>query len=303
METLLAWLGLTDAAKLGALTQSAIHILIILIGTWILKLLANKGIRSFRLYIANRTDSLEEKKRLETLGRAFRYVTTVIISAIAGMLVLTELGISIAPVLATAGVLGLAVGFGAQSLVKDYFSGLFLLLEDQVRHGDVVEVGGKSGVVEEVTLRFVRLRGYDGSVHFIPNGQIDAVTNMTRDFSYAVIDVGVAYREDIDGVFEIIRQVASEMRADAAFKHIILEDVDLAGVENWADSAVAIRLRVKVVPIQQWTVKREFLRRLKAAFDAQDIEIPFPHLTVYAGQLKDGSAPAFRLDQRVEARG
>jgi small conductance mechanosensitive channel len=301
METLLATLGLTDAARLGAMTQSAIHILIIVIAAWVLKHLANKGIRSFRIYISNRKDSVEEKKRLETLGRVFRYAATVIITAIAAMLVLTELGISIAPILAAAGVLGLAVGFGAQSLVKDYFSGLFLLLEDQIRHGDVVQAGGKSGLVEEVTLRYVRLRDYDGSVHFVPNGQIDSVTNMTRDFSYALIDVGIAYRENVDQAFAVIRQVAADMRADPQFRDIILEDVDLAGVENWADSAVAIRLRIKVLPIQQWTVKREFLRRLKAAFDAAGIEIPFPHLTLYAGQLKDGSAPAFHISQQPKA--
>lgn len=295
MDSLHAALGLTDAAKLAAITQSALHILLILVIAWVLKLLANKGIRTFRMYVANRTDNAEEKKRLETLGRVFRYAATVLITAIAGMLVLTELGISIAPILAAAGVLGLAVGFGAQSLVKDYFSGLFLLLEDQIRHGDVVEAGGKSGIVEEVTLRYVRLRGYEGNVHFVPNGQIDSVTNMTRDFSFALIDVGVAYRENLDEVFGVIRSVAAQMRTEEAFKHIILEDVDLAGVENWADSAVAIRLRIKVVPIQQWTVKREFLRRLKAAFDAHGIEIPFPHLTVYAGQLKDGSTPPFLL--------
>lgn len=301
MESLLSSLGLHEAFKIAAVTQSALHIALILIGAWALKLVANKGIRSFRLYISNRKDHLQDKQRLETLGRVFRYVANVTISLIAGMLVFTELGISIAPILATAGVLGLAVGFGAQSLVKDYFSGLFLLLEDQIRYGDVVEVAGKSGVVEEVTLRFVRLRGYDGSVHFVPNGQINSVTNMTRDFSFAVIDVGVAYREDVDEVFTIIREVAAQMRTEEPFKDIILEDVDLAGVENWADSAVAIRLRIKVQPIQQWTVKREFLRRLKAAFDTQGIEIPFPHLTVYAGELKNGSAPPFRIDQQINA--
>ncbi len=295
METLLASLGLDDASRLGALTQSAIHIAIILAGAWLLKLLANKGIRSFRLYMAGRKANAQEKQRLETLGRVFRYVANVLVTALAGMLVFTELGISIAPILATAGVLGLAIGFGAQSLVKDYFSGLFLLLEDQIRHGDVIEAGGKAGLVEEVTLRYVRLRSYDGNVHYVPNGQIDTVTNMTREFSYAVIDVGVAYRENVDEVISVIREVAGELRSEGSFRNIILEDVDIAGVDNWADSAVTIRLRFKVVPIEQWTVRREFLRRLKSAFDARGIEIPFPHLTVYAGQNKDGSAPPLRL--------
>mgnify|MGYP000300617771 FL=1 len=289
---------LFDPSRLSVINQSFLHILLILIAAWLLKLVANKGIRSFRLYITSRRASEEEKKRLETLGRVFRYVANVIITIVAGMLVLTELGISIAPILAAAGVLGLAIGFGAQSLVKDYFSGLFLLLEDQIRHGDVVEAAGKAGQVEEVTLRYVRLRDYDGNVHFIPNGQISTVTNMTREHSFAVFDVRVAYSEDVDEIFALIREVAAQMRADPAFKELILEDVDLAGVENWADSAVCIRLRIKVLPIQQWTVKREFLRRLKQAFDARGIEIPFPHLTVYAGQAKDGSAPPFRLQQQ-----
>ena len=298
METLYTIFDLSDPSRLSAINQSAIHVLIILIAAWLLKLAANKGIRTFRIYIASRRASEEEKKRLETLGRVFRYVANVVITIVAGMLVLTELGISIAPILAAAGVLGLAVGFGAQSLVKDYFSGLFLLLEDQIRHGDVVEVAGKAGLVEEVTLRYVRLRGYDGNVHFVPNGQISSVTNMTREHSFAVIDVGVAYREDVEEIFTVIREVAAQIRADALFRDLILEDVDLAGVDNWADSAVMIKLRIKVLPIQQWTVKREFLRRLKQAFDARGIEIPYPHLTIYAGQAKDGAAPPFRLQQQ-----
>jgi small-conductance mechanosensitive channel len=294
MDFLIRTLGLADAEKLAAITQAALHIALILGGAWALKLVANKGIRSFRIYMESRKANPEDRQRLETLGRVFRYAANVAITALAGMLVFTELGISIAPILATAGVLGLAVGFGAQSLVKDYFTGFFLLLENQIRHGDVIEVDGKAGLVEEVTLRYVRLRSYDGNVHFVPNGQISTVTNMTREHSYAVIDVGVAYREEIDEVFSVIREVAREMRADQAYKDIILDDMELAGVDNWADSAVVIRLRFKVAPIQQWGVRREFLRRLKRAFDAHGIEIPFPHLTIYAGQLKDGSAPAFR---------
>lgn len=295
MDPILVPLGLSDASPLGPLTQSAIHIALILVGAWALKLLANKGIRQFRIYMAGRSDSTADKRRLETLGQVFRYLANVLITALAGMLILTELGISIAPILATAGVLGLAVGFGAQSLVKDYFSGLFLLLEDQIRHGDVVEIAGKAGLVEAVTLRHVRLRAYDGNVHYVPNGQIDSVTNMTREFSYAVIDVGVAYREDVEEVFSVIREVAATIRQDEMLRDFILDDAEIAGVDNWADSAVIIKMRIKVAPIQQWTVRREFLRRLKQAFDARNIEIPFPHLTIYAGQLKDGSAPEFRL--------
>lgn len=295
MDALINLLESTGTTKLGDITFSAIHIVIILTGAWLLKLLANKSIRSFRLYMASHKGNLRDNQRLETLGRVFRYAANVLITALAGMLVFTELGISIAPILATAGVLGLAIGFGAQSLVKDYFSGFFLLLEDQVRHGDVIEAGGKSGLVEEVTLRYVRLRGYDGNVHFVPNGQIDTVTNMTRGFSYAVIDVSVAYRENLDEVFSVIREIADEFRTDKNFKDIVMENLELAGVEEWEDSAVIIRMRIKVAPIQQWTVRRELLRRLKLAFDTRGIEIPFPHLTVYAGQKKDGAAPPHHL--------
>ena len=295
MESLLASLGLEQAYQYAALAETVARILLILLGAWIVKLVANRLIRSFRAYISDRRPSEEEKKRLKTLGRALRYAANVVITIIAGMLVLAELGISIAPILAAAGVLGLAVGFGAQSLVKDYFSGLFILLENQIRHGDVVEAGGKAGIVEEVTLRYVRLRGYEGNVHFVPNGQIDCVTNMTRDFSYALIDVGVAYREDVDEVFEVIRAVGAEIREDPVLGQVILEDLELAGVDNWADSAVVIRMRIKVMPIQQWNVKRGFLRRLKQAFDARGIEIPFPHLTLYAGQPKVGTPPALAL--------
>lgn len=295
MESLAAYFGLPGNINLGEWTQGAVHILIIIVGAWVLKLFANKGIRTFRIYMESRSQNGEDKRRLETLGRVFRYAANVLIAGIAVMLIFTELGISIAPILATAGVLGLAIGFGAQSLVKDYFTGLFLLLEDQIRKGDVVQAGGKAGLVEDITLRHVRLRDYDGNVHFVPNGYIDTVTNMTRDFSYAVIDIGVAYREEIDEVFAVIREVAANMRADELLKGSILDDVELAGVDNLADSSVMIKLRFKVVPIQQWTVRREFLRRVKYAFDERGIEIPFPHLTLYAGQQKDGAAPQFHL--------
>jgi moderate conductance mechanosensitive channel len=149
----------------------------------------------------------------------------------------------------------------------------------------------------------VRLRDYDGQVHFVPNGQITSVVNLTRGFSFAVLDIGVAYRENVDEVMAVMQEVASEMRADPAFAARILEDLEMAGVDQWGDSAVVIKCRFKVVAMQQWAVKREYLRRLKNAFDARGIEIPFPHLTVYAGQAKDGGAPVLPVQlQRVGAR-
>jgi small conductance mechanosensitive channel len=240
--------------------------------------------------------SADEQARIQTLARVFRNTGAIVIAIVAGTLVLGELGVSVAPILATAGVAGVAIGFGAQSLIKDYFNGFFLLLEDQLRQGDVVEVAGKGGLVEEVTLRYVRLRDMEGHVHYVPNGEIKLVTNRTRSYATPVVDVGVAYREDTDEVVRLMREAAAALRADPPWKDRIVEDLELIGVERWEDSAVVIRARFKVVPpIQQWNVKREYLRRLKKLFDARGIEIPFPHLTVYAGQLKDGGAPAFHL--------
>jgi moderate conductance mechanosensitive channel len=252
-------------------------------------------IRLFRERLSLRLGDPEAVKRATTLGRVFRYIVGVVISLIAVMLVLGELGVSVAPILGAAGVAGIAVGFGAQSLVKDYFTGFFILLENQIRQGDVVQIADKSGLVEEITLRYVRLRDYDGNVHYVPNGLVTTVTNMSRGFAQSVIDVGIAYREDIDEAFAAMRAVAGEMRADPGFAPRILDELEIAGVEKWADSAVILRCRFRVAPLEQWTVRREFLRRLKAAFDARGIEIPFPHLTVYAGAGKDRTAPDFRV--------
>ena len=272
-----------------------IRIGIILVISWIMLSLSQKLIPVLRKQLQERTDDPEQLKRLETLGRVFRYIAAVLITLISGMLVLAELGVSIAPILASAGVIGIAIGFGAQSLIKDYFNGFFLLLEDQVRQGDVVEVAGKGGLVEEVTLRYIRLRDYEGNVHFIPNSVITTVTNRSRSFAYAVINIGIAYRENVEEVFEVMREVAAGMRQDETLGPLILEDIDIAGVDAWADSAVVIRCRFKVQALQQWTVRRAFLLRMKKEFDRRGIEIPFPHLTLYPGQARDGSAPPLHI--------
>ena len=282
-------------ANWGPALRSSLNVVIVLILAWVALIVVNRGIWRFRDYMENRARDGEAAKRVGTLCRAFRNLGSVVISVVAAMLVMNELGISIAPILATAGVAGIAIGFGAQSLVKDYFAGLFLLLEDQIRQGDVVQIAGIGGQVEEVTLRYVRLRDFEGHVHFVPNGEIKIVTNRTRDFAQALIEVGVAYREDTDEAMAVMREVGREMRADTAWSRRILDDVELVGVERWADSAVILRCRVKVVGIEQWNVRREFLRRLKKAYDARGIEIPFPHVTIYPGEAKDGSAPALNL--------
>lgn len=285
-----------------ALAVTALHVVVILFLAWIALGFSRKALGRLRERMLHDSSDLERNKRLTTLEQVFGYVSVVVITLVASMLVLSAVGISIAPILATAGVLGIAIGFGAQSLVKDYFTGLFLLLENQIRQGDVVEVAGKGGLVEEMTLRYIRLRDYDGNVHYVPNGTIDTVTNRSRSFAYSVIDVGVAYRENIDEVYAVMRHVAAELMADPDMAGKISEDLDIAGVDQWSDSAVMIRCRFKVKPLEQWGVRRAYLYRLKKAFDAAGIEIPFPHLTVYAGEPKHGQAAPLPVAlQRVQS--
>ena len=266
---------------------SLINVVIILGLAWFIRSIIMRSIRILQSRLSYASQDNEEKKRVETLGRVFRYVTSVTIVVVAIMLALSELGVSIAPLLATAGVAGIAIGFGAQSVVKDYFTGIVMLLENQIRQGDIVEVAGKAGFVEEVTLRYVRLRDYQGSVHFVPNGVITTVTNLSRNFAFAVIDVGVSYRTDIDQVFDIMRDVSAALRHDPEFGDKILDDIEIAGVEQWAESAVMIKARIKVVALWHGPVRREFLRQLKIAFDANNIEIPFPQRVVHTKEDKN----------------
>jgi len=264
----------------GFIAVAALRIVGIVLGAWLLIVAAQRAIRIIRIRIAARLDDPEAVKRAATVGRVIRYIAAVLISALAGMLVLAELGVSVAPILGAAGVVGLAVGFGAQSLVRDYFTGFFLLVEDQIRQGDVVRLGDHAGLVEEITLRYVQLRDYDGHVHFVPNGTITSVVNMGRGYAQAVMDVGIAYRADIDTAIAVMREVARGLRADPAYVARILDDLEVAGVERWADSSVVLRVRFRVAPLEQWNVRREFLRRLKYAFDAAGIEIPLPQIAL-----------------------
>ncbi|WP_081859141.1 mechanosensitive ion channel family protein [Desulfohalovibrio reitneri] len=234
-------------------------------------------------------------KRATTLREISSFAATLTVLLVGIFVVLGLLGIEIGPILAAAGVLGLAISFGAQALVSDVISGFFLLIEDQVRVGDVVQIGDKGGVVEKITLRLIILRDLSGNVHFIRNGQVGVVTNMTKDYSRYVFDIGVAYREDVDEVMEVIKEVDEDMRTNSQYASDILEPIELLGVDRFADSAVIVRARTKTKPIMQWAVAREFNRRLKKAFDEKGIEIPFPHVTLYPGREKDGSAPPLHL--------
>jgi moderate conductance mechanosensitive channel len=243
-----------------------------------------KPLMVHRMESGTEMDTSEIEKRIDTLMGILRSMIKVIVWLMIGMLILRKMGIDIAPIIAGAGIVGLAVGFGAQELVRDFISGFFMLLENQIREGDVAIINGTGGLVEHVGLRTVILRDLSGVVHVFQNGKIDSLSNMTKEWSGMVLDIGVAYKEDTDRVVEVIRQVAEEMRQDSAFKKKILEPIEVLGVDQFADSAVIIKARFKTKPIEQWSVGREYRRRLKKAFDEQGIEIPFPHRTVYWGE-------------------
>ncbi|MES2356143.1 MAG: mechanosensitive ion channel domain-containing protein [Pseudomonadota bacterium] len=256
-----------DVKELIETFKPAIHITIILSLAWLALRLSRKFGFVFNLYMSKMSPNLHNTRRVETLRGVLRYATSVVIGIVTGMLVLGEVGISVAPLLATAGVAGIAIGFGAQSLVKDFFTGLFLLLEDQVSEGDIIEAAGKTGYVEHVTLRHIRLRDYDGSVHFIPNGMITTVTNKSREFAFAVIDFNVPRQQNIDEIFKTMRRVADEMRKDPKWEPKIVDDIDIAGIEKIEDASATIRCRLKVIPLKQWSVRREFLKRMAGALD------------------------------------
>jgi len=229
--------------------------------------------------------------RLATLLPLIRQTLFFILATVVVMIILAELGVNIGPLLAAAGVAGLAIGFGAQTLVKDVITGLFILLENQIRVGDVVNLGGNAGVVEGMTIRTIRLRDLTGTVHIIPFSEVGKVLNLTKEFSYYLLEIGVAYREDTDQVVEVCKEILDEMRDDPHYGPSILEPLDVLGVDRFADSAVIVRARIKTLPIKQWEVGREFNRRMKKKFDELGIEIPFPHRTIYFGVDKEGKAP------------
>ncbi|MGD9576825.1 MAG: mechanosensitive ion channel family protein [Syntrophorhabdus sp.] len=287
--------GFLEEIFTTSLLRSGFHILIILLLAWIALKMAKKLSQGLVRFVTRQKEDEEFQKRTRTLGEVVRYVIVLVVFAVATMTVLKELGIDIGPVLAAAGIVGLAVGFGAQSLVKDVISGFFILLEDQIRVGDVINIADKGGLVEKVGLRTTVLRDLQGNVHYVPNGNISVVTNMTKEFSRYVFDIGVAYREDVDEVIEVIKGIDEEMRQDPEFRDDIIEPIEIMGLDQFANSAIVIRARTTTLPIKQWRVGREFNRRIKKKFDELNIEIPFPHVTLYMGEGKDGKSPPLRV--------
>jgi small conductance mechanosensitive channel len=286
------WLGVLFPDGLGTQWISVLSTLVVVIGALVLRKILMRVLQGFFGTLVRRSDSAEQQRRIETLGRVARHTLSLLIVVVTILIVLNTLGISIAPILGAAGVAGVAIGFGAQSLVKDFFSGVFLLLENQIRVGDVVEIAGKSGVVEGMTLRRIQLRSVDGAVHYVSNGLITTVTNFSTEFAYAVVDIGIAYKEDLDHVFEVMRATALDMKSVEPFSKTVIGDLEILGVDQWAESAVMVRCRMKTQPLQQWAARREYLKRLKQAFAEAGISIPFPHRTLVQenGEPKGGPA-------------
>lgn len=268
------------------LVSSGLKVLLILIGALVvIKLAAFITRRVEKVFDDNDPSTMNEReKQAATLGKVIRNVIRILVWGIALMMIMRELGIDVGPLLAGVGIVGLAVGFGAQSVVKDFLSGMFVLIENQYNVGDVIKAAGVSGLVERMTLRATTLRDLEGKVHIIPNGIIDVVTNMTKEYSRFVLDIGVAYKENVDEVMAVLKEIGDEMAADPEYSKLITAPLEVLGLDDFGDSAIVIRVRFTTVPIQQWTVGREFRRRVKNTFDARGIEIPFPHTTVYLGE-------------------
>ncbi|RKD92818.1 mechanosensitive ion channel family protein [Mangrovibacterium diazotrophicum] len=229
----------------------------------------------------------EAEKRLNTLMGIVRKGAVIILWSLFIMIFLKKINIEIGPILAGAGIIGLAVGFGAQELVRDFITGFFILLENQIRTGDVAIINGTGGLVEKIELRTITLRDQSGVVHIFQNGKINTVSNMTKGWSAMVFDIGVAYKEDLNKVMKVMKEVADGMQNDPQFKDRILEPMEIFGLDSFGDSALVVKGRIKTRPIEQWNVGREYNKRLKEAFDEHRIEIPFPHRTIYWGEEID----------------
>jgi small conductance mechanosensitive channel len=284
----------------GRLMGAAVSIVLVLVAALVLWEVISLFIESWLSRVEAGEMSAERGARFRTVLPLLRNALLVVLGVLVSLIVLSELGINIAPLLAGAGVVGLAIGFGSQKLVQDVITGVFILIEDTVAVGDVVTLDGHGGLVEAMSIRTIRLRDLEGNVHTVPFSQVGTVLNRTKEFSYYLMDVGVAYREDVDEVIAVLRQLLEELREDATYGPNILEPLEVLGVDRFDDSAVIVRARIKTLPIKQWFVGREFNRRMKKRFDELGIEIPFPHRTLYFGVDKEGLAPPVRV-QREDA--
>lgn len=266
---------------------SLLHIFIVVVVGWIAIRAARKLLRKLEGVLIRHGENddalarMSTEKRVRTLTGVLKTVATIGIWAMVIVSALNEVGVNIGPILAGVGIAGLAVGFGAQNLVRDVISGFFLILENQVRVGDVAVVNGTDGLVETITFRTITLRDVTGTLHVFPHGSITTLANQTADWSAAVLDIGVAYNTDLDRAMMVIKDVHQQMLADSEFSAKLLEPIEVFGVDSFGPDEIVIKARMKTVPREQWKVGREYRRRLKIAFDQNGIEIPFPQRTIH----------------------
>lgn len=286
-SSVMSWKEILEMAWVG----KTIRALIIIVSCWLLFLLIRHALKKFDARLARNVAIRESETtlRLKTFSQLLRWLASIMTMALGVYMLLQNFGIDVAPLLAGAGIVGLAFGFGGQYLIRDVINGVFILLEGQYRVNDVVKIGEYSGLVEAVNLRITQLRDLEGRVIYIPNGEIKAVINFTKDYANAVLEVGVAYKEKVDQVMAVIKEIGAGMRADPYFGKLILADLEMLGVDAFGESQVTIKFRFRTLPIKQWEVAREFRRRIKNRFDELGIEIPFPHRTLYWGSA--GTVP------------
>ena len=266
--------------------NSGLRILLVIAVAFFVERLVNTALKKFENVLTSQeyVNVQENKKRVHTLLGILRKIVRVSTFVIAVIIILNEVGIDIRPIITAAGIGGLALGFGAQSLVKDVISGFFMLLENQIRIGDIVSLNGTSGEVVSLNLRTTMLRDMSGVVHIFPNGSITSVSNMTKDWSGYLIDLEISYREDIDYVVGILNKIGDNLSKDPEFKQLILAPLEVLGVDNFNPSGVIIKLMIKTVPLHQWKIGRELRKRIKNTFDQLGIEIPYQHITLYWGK-------------------
>jgi small conductance mechanosensitive channel len=266
-------------------------LLLIFIAQWLLRRVTNRLQKTMMkaAHYSTSGESVEEReKRVITLVNILRQTGKVVIWVVFILIMLREVHIDIAPILASAGIVGLAIGFGAQEFVRDFISGFFLLIENQIREGDVAIINGTAGLVEKIALRTITLRDFSGTVHIFQSGKIDTLSNRTKDWSAAVFEIGVAYKENIDQVKSVMQEVGQTLMDHPDFADKFLEPLEVLGIERFDDSAIVIKARIKTKPGEQWSITRAYNERLKKRFDEAKIEIPFPHQTVY---WADGANP------------
>lgn len=267
LQAIIVWLSTTGVRIL-------IIILASLLGYYLLRVISRQ---LERLVGVEEYATLKEREqRVKTLTTILRGAGLVLIAAIAAVMVLSELGLNVGPLIAGAGIAGLAIGFGAQTLVKDIISGFFILLENQFTIGDVISVGGISGGVEKMTLRATFLRDLEGTLHIIPNGEIRILSNKTRGWARAVVNLGIAYKEDVGRVLAVLERIGQEMWQDEGYRPLLLEEPAVSGVEELGDSAMTLRIMIKTQAGKQWEISRELRKRIKETFEEENIEMPYP---------------------------